>query len=87
MISLTVMPERYCPKKRLENSHCQPSSNYVSVLNQGTIGQRKKRAGLCLPCAVPNIHGGSKPNPLPIWSLGYRKPLSFTTNKVYKQFF
>ena len=34
--------------RRLQNSLCQPSSEWVPFLNKGRIGQRKERDGLSL---------------------------------------
>ena len=41
--------------RQLENSDCQPSSKWVSFLNQGGISQRREKDGLCLSSVVPKI--------------------------------
>ena len=43
--------------------------------------QRKQRDGLCLSSTVPKIKWDSNP-PLPLWLLGYGKPLPLPFSKT-----
>ena len=59
--------------RRLENTLCQPSSIRVPFSNQGRIRQRRRGMGSALHLLCP-IYNGTL-NPLPLWLLGYGKPL------------
>ena len=48
--------------RRLENSLCQPSSQWVPISNLGRIRQRKERDGLRLASAVPKTQWDSNPH-------------------------
>ena len=48
--------------RRLENSLCQPSSEWVPFSNQGRLRQQKERDGLRFTSAVAKIQWDSNPN-------------------------
>ena len=62
-----------CTIWQLENSLCQPRSEWVTFSNQGRVRQQKERDGLCLSSAVHKIRWDL--NPTVPTAVSYGKPL------------
>ena len=63
--------------RRLENSLCRPSSDWVPFSNWGRLRQQKERDELRLSSAVSKIQWDSNPPPTALQLLGYGKSLPF----------